>query len=320
MNTKSNLFLKATLLILVSSLAASTAWGQTEEQFDPHETLSVNTRLVNVTVTATGAGGRARSFNTEALKLYADGIEQEMAYLHSEEAASNVVLLVDVSESMRGPAAETTRFLVSEFLKASDARNQYTLFVFNNVVKKVGEYGGDADGRRQLLEDLRKEKYRGGTALYSAARATLKQALAAKRSYKTALVIFTDGLDNASAGNQLADDLDSFGGFSCAFVIGPSTSADMLGSIYNPIPKSETERIAAAAKKYIGGEAYVARGLDRNFEKVAKRVAEIMHYSVEVGFYPQDNAAQPGPHTIQVASTAGGDLKLRSRLRYVIEK
>lgn len=309
------LVLAAALLVALSSKLVAQETAQ-----DDVETISISTRLVRVTVTATDAKGQPTAFDGTTLKLYVDGAQQERAYLYQQEDPSHVILLVDVSGSMRGDIAKNTRFVIAEFLKASDARNRYTLFIFNRNVSKIGDFSGDEAGRRALLDALEKQKYGGDSAIYNAARQTLRDLLTAKRAHKSALVIFTDGVDNASLANtSLADDLDSFGGYSCAFVIGPPTNRDLLGSIYYPTPKSQTKEIAARLKKYIGGEAYIARGLDRDIEKVARKVAQTMRYSVELGFYPTEAAAQPGEHTVRIEGRDGMQLNLRSRLRYVIE-
>lgn len=305
---------------LFLAFAASEVAAQ-EKTSDDDEVISISTRLVSVNVSATSAKGRPAALDGSTLKVYADGVPQETAFFHSQEDPANVVLLVDVSNSMRGSTAKATRDLVYAFLKASDSRNRYTLFVFNSRITKVGEYAGDEAGRAALYDALEKQKYGGGTAIYTAARQTLRDALAAKRSYKTALVLFTDGMDNASpAGQSLAEDLDTFGGYAAAFVIGESTDHDMLGAMSYGTPKSETKRIAEELKKTLGCEAYVASGSMGAFEGVAKRVSQMMRYSVELGFYPKDNAAQPGPHIIRIENRPGGDLNLKGRLRYVIEK
>lgn len=318
MNSKANLFLKATLLLLAVAFFSFTSSAQTEDQSASVETITVNTRLVTITVTGVDAKGRPASIDGSHLRLYADGAEQQPAFVHNQDSASNVVLLVDTSGSMRGPTAKETRYLVRQFLQASDPRNHYLLFTFSNGIRSLGEFQGDEDGQRALIQALEAARYGGATAIFASAQQALKAALAARPAMKTSLVIFTDGVDNADG--PLVEDLKSFGGFVGAFVIGQSADYNMLDSLYYPIPKEETRRLANALQQAIGGQAYVARGSNKEIATIARQVADTIRSSVEIGFYPQDRAAEPGTHSLRVESSVTDAISLNSRLRYSIEK
>ena len=315
MNIKPNLFLRATLLILICALTATLSEAQTEEQLDPQETLSINTRLVKVTIAGTDAANRALN-DPLALHLYADDLPQKIADSRRDDPAT-VSLLVDVSDSMKGEAAEQCRYLISEFLKASNPLNHYLLFVFNNTLQFMGEFEGDETGRGLLLEALRQRKYHGATALYTVARETLRHNYFVRdaRGRRKAFVIFTDGVDTASLlkSNELSYDLDSFGGFSGIVILGPPYQMG-APSIQ---PRSYTKQLALAAERALGGESYVARGPYEEIRKVGRRLAGRIEHSIELNFYATGEVAAPGPHTLRV-ETATGE-RLSSRRRYVIE-
>jgi hypothetical protein len=118
----------------------------------------------------------------------------------------------------------------------------------------------------------------------------------------------------------LAEEFDYFGGYVAAFVIGDSTSHDYLAARYLGTPKSELKRRAAQLVRRLGCEAYVAHGSLRDYEGAAKRVSKEMTYSVELGFYPKDGAAEPGAHAVRVESRSVEGLSLKTRPGYSIGK
>ncbi|OLE55024.1 MAG: hypothetical protein AUG51_05155 [Acidobacteria bacterium 13_1_20CM_3_53_8] len=284
----------------------------------PEDTISVNTRLVRVSVSATDTRRhRAIALDASTLKLFADDREQQIAFIQQHEAPTTVAFLVDISDSMRGVAAQRTRHIVSTFVKAADPRNNYVLFVFNNRFKRVGEYAGDQAGRKALISALEHQKYGGGTALYTSARDALRKVVETRRQGKLAFIIITDGVDNASFANyrQMGNSLDTFGGFACAFVVSTPAYAD---GAY--VPESETSRIAARLSEAIGAEAFVARGLEDDVTQIAQRVAEMMTLSVELSFYPEFPTGEIGAHSIRVEySNKPRNVKINSRTRYIIE-
>lgn len=308
-------------LVALLAFSAGRASAQQEPTLDDSDTIRVTTNLVNVSVQVTDSKGRAVAFDAKQLKIYADGVPQETAfsYTNASDPTTVVTLLVDISDSMRGRAAQRCRLLINELVKAASPSNRYILYVFSDHTTRVGEFAGDEAGRRALMKALEAQKYGGRTPLYSAARQIIKEARATQ--HKSAIMVFTDGSDNASLVNgKLSDsdealDFDSFGGFACAFLIYP----DLLRSDGIYMPKSETDRVAAQVKKYIGGETYVARGTDGNVESIARRAAESLTLSVELAFYPTSDAASHGIHSLKVMSLTPTDLHIRSRMRYVVE-
>ncbi len=305
------------LTLFVLLLACVYARAQ-DGEYAAEDTVSVNTRLVRVSVTATDTRRhRAVALDVSTLKIFADDHEQQIAFIQQQEAPTTVAFLVDISDSMRGTAAELTRHIISTFIKRADPRNNYVLFVFNNKFKKVGEFSGDQMGRKALISALERQRYGGGTALYSSAREALRKVAESQKGGRLAFIIITDGVDNASFANykRMGDSLDAFGGFACAFVVSAPSYVD---GVY--LPESETNRIASKLSDAIGAEAFVARGLDDDIAQVAQRVAEMVTLSVELSFYPEFPTGEAGPHSIRVEyGNKPPGVHINARSRYVIE-
>jgi hypothetical protein len=284
---------------------------------DPDEVVSVNTRLVAVTVQMKG-GDRKDGDEQEALRrlrISADGIPHAPSFV-SGDGGTSVALVVDMSTSMRGRKAERTRNAIKEFMAEADARNRYTLVIFNTTIKVLGEFSGDEPGRDALFAALKAQPAAGETVLYDAclaARDILAKSSGARS--KRAVVVFTDGLDTRSKVpiTALNRGLDSLGGLVYFVVLGYGVARyEAAVPELNPL----LDDMAAELARETQGEAFPARSTVKLFEATAK-VARRLNNAVQLGFYPQAGAADSGAHVLRVQDERGK--LLRSRARYVIE-
>src|ERR671932_475213 len=102
--------LRSTAVALLALFVICGARAGAQNGAEQDEVVSVNTSLVRVSVTATNTRRhRAVALDASSLKLFADGREQQIAFIQREEAPTTVAFLVDVSDSMRGASAERTR-------------------------------------------------------------------------------------------------------------------------------------------------------------------------------------------------------------------
>jgi VWFA-related protein len=160
--------------------------------------ISVVTELVVLPVRVMGANGDFVSGLTqEQFRVYEDGRPQPITLFRQEDNPVTVGLVVDHSSSM-GPKLQNVAAAVSAFAQSSNPEDEMFVVDFSdNVSLKL--LGGKpfSNNPRDLAQAVSAVSARGMTALYDAVSEGLNH-LQLGRSDKKALIIVSDGGDNAS--------------------------------------------------------------------------------------------------------------------------
>lgn len=154
---------------------------------------TVDVDVVKVTVTVTDDRNQyVKGLPRSAFRVSEDGQAQTISHFFDEDAPLELVVAVDMSESMR-PAMRNLKTAVSDFLRAVPSRHGVTLLGFNDNVFTLARRAADPDTRVEAVEALTPW---GSTALYDV---ILEGAdLLDSQTGRKALVVFTDGEDAGS--------------------------------------------------------------------------------------------------------------------------
>jgi len=154
---------------------------------------TVDVDVVKVTVTVTDDRNRyVKGLPRSAFRVSEDGRAQTISHFFAEDAPLELVVAVDMSESMR-PAMSNLKKAVSDFLGAVPSRHGVTLLGFNDDVFTIAQRAADPAARVKAVDALTPW---GTTALYDV---ILKGAsLLDSQTGRKALVVFTDGEDAGS--------------------------------------------------------------------------------------------------------------------------
>jgi VWFA-related protein len=156
-------------------------------------TEAVDVDVVQVTVTVTDDHGRyIKGLPRSSFHVFEDGNAQPISHFYSDDAPVDLVVALDLSESMRAALPEMKR-AVTAFLTTLPARHRLTLLGFNEEVFTLLSGTADAADRAQVVETLAAW---GKTALYEAIIRAV-ETLSSRPGRKAALV-FTDGEDQGS--------------------------------------------------------------------------------------------------------------------------
>lgn len=118
-----------------------------------------------------------------------------VGFTRGEDGPISVALLIDVSGSMkRSEQRSGARAVVDQLLASLRATDEVALFTFDKSLVQDQPFTSDVDQVRSALD--RVEPF-GSTSLYDAIAGTAQQ-LEPLRSKRCAIVVVTDGLDNAS--------------------------------------------------------------------------------------------------------------------------
>ena len=153
---------------------------------------AVQVEVTQVTAVVTDRGRFIKGLPQTAFRLLEDGVPQKITHFSSEGSPLELVIAIDVSESMT-QAMPQLKNSVKRFLSALSPKDQVTLTAFNDSMFTLTRRDTSADQRLRAVDRLAPW---GGTALYDVIVRGLQQL--SKQSGRRVLVVFSDGDDKTS--------------------------------------------------------------------------------------------------------------------------
>jgi len=259
-------------------------------------TETVDVEVVQVTTTVTDARGVfVQGLTRDQFRVREDGVLQKLTAFAGENIPLEVVVAVDVSESMKD-AMPTLKAAVRGFLGALRPADQVSLLAFNDNIFTLARRSIDAQVRLKAVDRLSPW---GGTALYDAILTAL--GIVGKQPGRRALVVFTDGEDRNSVSTIKRVETRLETSDATIYTIG-------LGrSVSNPALAASLEQIAATS----GGRAFIV-GTVTELDKVFGEIVEELSHQYLLSYASSNEARDGSWRTIQVEVT---DKRLRVRHR-----
>ena len=156
-------------------------------------TETVEVEVVQVTATVTDSDGRfIKGLTRDQFRVKEDGVVQRLTAFAGENIPLEIVVAVDVSQSMTESMA-TLKAAVRTFLKSLRPADQVTLLAFNDNIFTAARRSTDPEQRAKAVDRLAPW---GGTALFDAMLTSLN--MVGKQPGRRALVVFSDGEDQNS--------------------------------------------------------------------------------------------------------------------------
>ncbi|MFL6213043.1 MAG: VWA domain-containing protein [Blastocatellia bacterium] len=169
------------------------------------EPIKLHTTLVQVPVVVKERGGRyLTDLRRDEFSIYEDGARQTIDYFGTTEEPFNVALLLDSSGSTADQLQQIKTAALA-FLDNLRPQDRVLLVEFNDSVRILSELTGDREQLRRAIADIRAGEY---TQVYEAVYTAVWERLADIEGRK-AVVLFTDGIDNASSEIVQEDTLDA---------------------------------------------------------------------------------------------------------------
>jgi VWFA-related protein len=151
------------------------------------------TELVRLDALALDGKVALRGLGAHDFELRDNGVPQSVRVSPAATLPSEIVVLFDTSESVKGPKLKTLRECARTVTLALREGDQAALITFSDVVELRS---GMATGGAHLLEGLKDVHAGGSTALFDALFAGL--AVSGRGGGRPILILFTDGRDNVS--------------------------------------------------------------------------------------------------------------------------
>lgn len=292
--------------------AQGQAQAQSASQQQDDEVLRVSTSLVTVPfLVKTSQGAYVANLRREDLRVFEDGVEQEVAHFETVDKPFTIVLMLDVSDSAQDKLLDIQNAAIAFVSQLRpDDRAQVVAFD-KQFAKMMTEPTGD---HAELTAAIRRVKSGGGTALYDALETTINS-LMQHISGRRALILLTDGVDTLSLRATYDSTLRlATEQYALIYTIQYDTAQDQ--AVRRPDDQLRitytTPSGESLSKAYERGGRYLQRlsdtsggrfqysdtmkKLDKSFAQIAEELRQ--HYSVS--YYPKNQNSKNGTRRLKV--------------------
>ena len=152
----------------------------------------VNVEVVQITAVVTERGRFVSGLDQSKFRLLEDGVPQTIGHFSSEGSPLEIVVAIDVSESMT-QAMPQLKNAVKKFLSALGPKDQVTVAAFNDTMFTLTSRQTSVAQRTRAVDLL---SAWGGTALYDVIIQGVRHL--SKQPGRRVLVVFSDGDDRTS--------------------------------------------------------------------------------------------------------------------------
>ncbi|MEP7076270.1 MAG: VWA domain-containing protein [Acidobacteriota bacterium] len=275
------LFWLLSLFVLCAAIAFSQEAKPTPtpEPDNPDTPVKVKTDLVTLTLTVTDLYGRLVSgLSKKAFSVFDNNEEQEITFFSDSDAPISVGILFDVSGSMSGDKILKARKALEKFIATSHPSDEYFLIAFNSRAQLLMDRTRDGEA---LLQKLTLVQPSQNTALYDAVYLGVDKVTRGAHQ-KRALVIISDGQDNASRYNfgevrrlMKESDVVTY----AVGIISEGDAASMTGM--------QGQAFLDELTSVSGGKSFYPQS-DLEMDEIFERIALELRHQYSIGYTPKD--------------------------------
>ena len=276
-------------------------------QEQPIATFRSSVAVVRLSAVVRDRKGRfVQNLGARDFEILDSGQPRPIAEFRRDTGGISVALLVDASGSMEARLADAHEAATHLLAWLDRDEDEAAVFAFDTAVRQVSPF---MPGLRTLPSRLAAMTPFGATALHDAIDEAASH-LAAREGLHRAVVVFTDGIDNAS---QL-DPEQVYKAASAVdvpvYIVGVVSPGDVRrrAGAQEPLPGSLADFAART-----GGQAFVA-GTPADRSAVARRIVDDLRHQYLMAF---ESSPRPGWHPLVIRTHAKG-LTIRARSGYVV--
>ncbi|MCA1581871.1 MAG: VWA domain-containing protein [Acidobacteria bacterium] len=291
---------------------ASTAAPSPRETPLPTYTESAGSEYVLLPVLVFDRKGRFVDGLAKAdFRVNAGGVNVTLdTFERDDDAPASFAFLVDTSGSMKiAGKLESAKSAIRHILEGRRSGDDFALFAFSeNELSLLSEFSPDPSRISRALTRL---EAGGRTALFDAVAATPSRMLAGKNG-KRAILLFTDGVDNASrlSADEMATILQQ--------VSIPVYAVGMKNAAFDRLSDAERKDLALDNLKLLaytsGGQLYLANG-EEDLRPIAARINTEVRKQYLLGFAPSGQG-ELKYRVVVVSVTKPGKWVVRTRRGY----
>jgi Ca-activated chloride channel family protein len=308
------------LLLTLSSFAAA-------QEVEPDDVIRVKTTLVNSPVLVIGRDGKfVPNMRREDFEVFENGVKQEIAYFAPVEHPFTVAILIDTSRSALFDLQDIQEAAIA-FVDKMRAGDRALVVTFSNDVTVLAEPTSDHDALRNAIRSSRPG---GNTRVYDALKTVLTEKLARVEG-RTALVLFTDGVDNDSRNATFESALQQaaksdtliypvqFSTYDYIKARSPSSEfKPPEGSGFSEQDYQRADVFLHKLAETAGTGLYPAFDIS-DLERAIGSIVDELHNEYSIGYYPRTKG-QPGETRTVEVRVSRPQLTVRARGGYVVDQ
>jgi Ca-activated chloride channel family protein len=288
------------------------------QEVDADDVIRINTTLVNSPVLVIGRNGRfIPSLRREDFEIFEDGVQQDITYFASVDKPFTVALLIDTSHSTALDLRDIQDAAIS-FVDKLHPRDRALIVSFSGEIKVLTEATSDPETLKNAIRRTRPE---GNSRIYDAVSLVLTEKLDSNIG-RTAVVLFSDGVDNDSRDATYKTSLEKIG----------HTQALIYPVQYNTYKGSDLkapEGTGFSRKDYVRADSYLHRAAAlsgtgvypaqnlSDLEGAVARIVDELHNEYSIGYYPR-NPIQPNENRKVEVRAKLSQLVVRARTSYAL--
>ena len=311
--------LAALAVFIFSSIAAA-------QEVEPGDVIRTKTTLVTSPVLVIGRDGKfVPTLKREDFEILEDGVKQEIAYFAPVDNPFTVAILIDTSRSVLFDLQDIQEAAIA-FVDKMRPKDRALVVSFSSETTVLAEPTSDHE---KLHEAIRSAKPGGNSRVYDAINFVLNKQLAGIEG-RTALILFTDGVDNgstASLDGTLKQVVRSesliypvqFSTYDYMKARSPSSSFKPAeGSGFSERDYQLGETLMLYLARISGTGVYPAFDIS-DLEKAVASIVDELHNEYSIAYYPR-SSAQPGVLRKLQVRVNQPQLVVRARFGYVIDE
>lgn len=156
--------------------------------------IKIESQLVTLNATAvTSLGQPVVNLSQTDFSLFEDGVSQEIVHFQSVNSPFNLVLLIDLSGSVREKLNLIRRSALA-FIQATRPEDKVAIITFSGSAQLVCPLTNDRNLLRKKVNDINDAE--SGTNFYDALVGSISWVLRQAKNERNAIVIMSDGVDN----------------------------------------------------------------------------------------------------------------------------
>jgi VWFA-related protein len=284
------------------------------------EVVRVETNLVslNVSVYSNKLKSHVGTLGQKDFTVFEDGREEAVTFFAATDVPFDLVLLLDLSGSTYGKR-DLIRKTTRRFIEAARPADRVAVVAFTHEVQVVSPLSGD---REQLLKSVEKIEGNGGSRVWDALKFTLDEVVGTKTlARRRAVVMLTDGVDNALAGFNGAGSKIPFSDLieavrqTDALVVPIFVNTQLTDQALSQRTYESARRTLALLADESGGLYYKANSLD-DLNGVYSQVIEDLGKVYSLGYKPTNDRRDGLWREVNVRIRDRPDLSARARPGY----
>ena len=315
---------RAVMIVVFVLLAFSFAPAQ---EVAPDDVIRVKTTLVNSPVLVIGRDGKfVPNLRRDDFEIYENGVKHDIAYFAPVENPFTVAIVIDTSRSALFDLGDIQEAAIA-FVDKMRANDRALVVSFSTDVKVLAEPTSDQEALRAAIRGARPG---GNSRVYDAIDFVLTKHLA-KIEGRTALILFTDGVDNDSRDATFEKSLQQaartdaliypvqFSTYDYMKARSPSAKFTAPeGSGFSEQDYQRADAFLHQLASTAGTGVYPAFDIS-DLERAIASIVDELHNEYSIGYYPRTQGKPGETRTVEVRVNRP-QLVVRARTGYVIDQ